>query len=249
MILLEVKDVWMTYIQDKVKITVLKNINFLVNQREFICITGPSGCGKSTILKIITGLMPPTKGRVLFKGCDVDPANSQVSLVFQNFALLPWLTTEGNIRIALEAMKLDKKEVDKRVHKFIEVVGLGGFENAYPRELSGGMKQRVGIARALAVYPTLLCMDEPFSALDQFTAENLREELLMLWGDETLPPDAVIMVTHNIEEAVSLADRILVVSHRPGTILEDIKIDLPRPRDKKSKEFYDIVDKVYTLIT
>jgi len=249
MVLLKVNHVWLNYNYNNEKFTVLKDISFEVHERDFVCIVGPSGCGKSTLLRCITGLIKPSSGSVLFKETPVDPSNPQISLVFQNFALLPWLTVEQNISLPLEAMKLPKDEIEKRLKKFISVVGLEGFENAYPKEISGGMKQRVGIARALAINPLLLCMDEPFSSLDPLTAENLREELLMLWEDDSLPPDAVIMVTHNIEEAVSLADRIIVFSHRPATLLADIKIDMPRPRNKKSSEFYNYVDKIYSLIT
>jgi NitT/TauT family transport system ATP-binding protein len=225
----------------------LDNINISVEDNDFICIVGPSGCGKSTLLRIIVGLEKPTSGEVLFKGEEIAPDNPKVSMVFQNFALFPWLTVKENIKLVLESTKTEK-EAGNIAHKYITAVGLDGFEGVYPRELSGGMKQRVGFARALAVEPVLLCMDEPFSSLDALTSQNLKDELLMLWMDINMPPDAVIMVTHNVEEAVYLANRIIVLSPRPGKIVADLKIELERPRHRKDPEFYRWVDKVYSLI-
>jgi len=221
---------------------VLHDITFSMGSNEFVAIVGPSGCGKSTLLRIIAGIEAPSSGKINFY---VHPS---VSMIFQSFALLPWRTVYQNIQLALEAFKLPKEEMNERIMKFIDRVGLQGFENAYPEELSGGMKQRVGIARAMVVEPNLLCMDEPFSSLDVLTAENLRREILMLWSANELPPDAIIMVTHNIEEAVFMADRIIVLSTTPAKIIGDIKVELPRPRDKKGAKFQEYTDEIYSLL-
>jgi NitT/TauT family transport system ATP-binding protein len=246
--LVEIRNVSKTYESDGTRIPVLDNINFTVEDNDFICIVGPSGCGKSTLLRIIIGLEKPTSGEVLFKGEVIAPDNPKVAMVFQNFALFPWLTVKENIELVLESKNLREKEREGMACKYIKAVGLDGFERVYPRELSGGMKQRVGFARALAVEPVLLCMDEPFSSLDALTAQNLKDELLMLWADKNMPPDAVIMVTHNVEEAVYMANRIIVLSPRPGKIVADLRIELERPRNRKDAEFYRWVDKVYSLI-
>jgi NitT/TauT family transport system ATP-binding protein len=245
--LAEIKNVSKTFESNGNKMLALDNINISVEDNDFICIVGPSGCGKSTLLRIIVGLEKPTSGEVLFKGEEIAPDNPKVSMVFQNFALFPWLTVKENIELVLETTKTEK-EAGNIAIKYITAVGLDGFEGVYPRELSGGMKQRVGFARALAVEPILLCMDEPFSSLDALTSQNLKDELLMLWIDINMPPDAVIMVTHNVEEAVYLANRIIVLSPRPGKIVADLKIELERPRNRKDPEFYRWVDKVYSLI-
>jgi NitT/TauT family transport system ATP-binding protein len=245
--LAEIRNVSKTYESDGNKIQVLDNINFTVEDNDFICIVGPSGCGKSTLLRIIVGLDKPTSGEVLFKGEVIAPDNPKVAMVFQNFALFPWLTVKENIELVLESKK-HGEEAEKVACKYIRAVGLDGFERVYPRELSGGMKQRVGFARALAVEPVMLCMDEPFSSLDALTSQNLKDELLMLWADTSMPPDAVIMVTHNVEEAVYMANRIIILSPRPGKIVADLKIELERPRNRKDPEFYRWVDKVYSLI-
>ncbi len=246
--LVEIKNVSRAYETNGNRIRALENINFLVEDNDFICIVGPSGCGKSTLLRIIVGLEKPTSGEVLFKGEVIAPDNPKVAMVFQNFALFPWLTVKENIELALTPMIAGEKEKDKIACKYVRAVGLDGFERVYPRELSGGMKQRVGFARALAVEPVLLCMDEPFSSLDALTSQNLKDELLMLWADRSMPPDAVIMVTHNVEEAVYMANRIIILSPRPGKIVADLKIELDRPRNRKDPEFYRWVDKVYSLI-
>jgi len=246
---LEVKNVTMDYKEEGHEFEVLKNISFSVSKGEFVCVVGASGCGKSTLLRLIAGLEKPAKGTVLFEGKQVEAENPKVAMVFQNFALLPWMTVVQNVSLGLEAAGMAKDEQKKIAMRYVDLVGLSGFENAYPRELSGGMKQRVGLARALAINPKLLCMDEPFSALDALTAENLRREVLNLWQDKIFPPDSVVMVTHSIEEAVYMADRILVLSKPPAKIIATLKISLPRPRNRKSREFYHDVDKVYSLIT
>ncbi len=246
--LLDVRDVTKSYYENGKEFKVLELIRFSLTERDFVCVVGPSGSGKSTLLRILVGLEKPTSGEVLFEGEPIRADNPQVAMVFQSFALFPWLTVAQNVEIGLEAKGLTPEQRHGPAHKFIDAVGLTGFENAFPRELSGGMKQRVGIARALAIEPLLLCMDEPFSSLDPLTAQNLRDEILQLWSDPNLPPKAVLMVTHSIEEAVYLADRVIVISSRPGRMVAELVIDLPRPRNRKEPEFYGWVDEIYSLI-
>lgn len=246
--ILEVRDVSKSYPEGSRHVKVLEPIRFEVREGDFTCVVGPSGCGKSTLLKIIVGLDRPTSGQVLFEGRPIRADEPQVAMVFQSFALFPWLTVEQNVAVGLEARRLPPDEVRASARKYIQAVGLDGFENAFPRELSGGMKQRVGIARALAVEPLLLCMDEPFYALDSLTAQTLRDEILQLWSNPDLPPKAVLMVTHSIEEAVYLADRVVVMAGRPGRAIAEVAIDLPRPRNRKEPEFYGWVDEIYSLI-
>ncbi len=246
--ILEVEDVSKSYFEADKEFQVLEHISFDVNDRDFICIVGPSGCGKSTLLREIVGLDKPTSGEILFQGKPVQSENPKISMVFQSFALLPWLTVTQNVELGLEAHRVPPEQRSPKSKKYIDAVGLSGFENAYPRELSGGMRQRVGLARALAMDPDLLCMDEPFSALDALTAQNLRDEILQLWLNPDLPPSAVLMVTHSIDEAVYLADRVVVLSARPGRIVKIETIDLPRPRNRKEPEFYGWVDEIYSLI-
>lgn len=246
--ILEVKHVSKSYFENGKEFRVVEDINFDVRERDLICIVGPSGCGKSTLLREIVGLDKPTSGEILFEGQTVRAENPRISMVFQSFALFPWLTVTENVELGQEAHKVPPEERRPKAKKYIDAVGLTGFENAYPRELSGGMKQRVGIARALVMDPVLLCMDEPFSALDALTAQNLRDEILQLWANPDLPPSAVLMVTHSIDEAVYLADRIIAMSPRPGRIVKIETIDLPRPRNRKEPEFYGWVDEIYSLI-
>jgi len=230
-------------------IAIMQDITLEVKDADFLAIVGPSGCGKSTLLRLIQGLDRPTSGSVTFRDQKVDGVAKGMAMVFQNFALFPWLTVSENVAFGLEALGWDEERIDAQVERYVSVTGLDGFEEAYPREISGGMRQRVGLARALAVEPTVLLMDEPFSALDALTAEGLREEVLQLWRDPALPPEAVVLVTHNIEEAIQLADRVVVLSRRPGHVLAEVPIDLPRPRDRKSAAFYELTDRVYSLIT
>ncbi len=248
MALLELKQISRSFPHAKGMLPVLADISFTVEPGEFIAIVGPSGCGKSTMLRIVNGLMEPTSGQVLYKGKQVDGINLECALVFQSFALMPWLSVKANVELGLEARGIAPVEREKRASVYIDKVGLDGFEEAYPRELSGGMKQRVGLARALAVEPQLLLMDEPFSALDALTAITLREELLDLWQDQSMPVHNIIMVTHIIEEAVELADRILVLSSGPGRLVADLKVELPRPRDRRQEGFNALTDKVFSLI-
>ncbi len=216
---------------------------------KIVALLGPSGCGKSTLLRIMTGLTQPTSGRVLWHGKPMQECAPNVGIVFQSFALFPWLTVYENVEAPLKAHGVSSFERRKRSLKILDTVGLDGFEQAYPKELSGGMKQRVGFARALVVEPEVLFMDEPFSALDVLTAENLRGELLELWGKKAIPTRAIFLVTHNIEEAVLLADRIIVLGKNPGGIRTDFDLVLPRPRDRKSPEFTNYVDYIYKVLT
>jgi NitT/TauT family transport system ATP-binding protein len=229
--------------------SIMANVSFDVANADFLAIVGPSGCGKSTLLRLIQGLDRPTAGEIKFRGKPVRDVCDQMAMVFQNFALYPWLTVKQNVALGLESRHIDPEKIETQVDRYISVTGLVGFEEAYPRELSGGMRQRVGLARALAVEPAVLLMDEPFSALDPLTAESLREEVLQLWRDPQLPPEAVVLVTHNIEEALVMADRIIVLSRRPGRVLAGVPVKLPRPRDRKSPGFYELTDYVYSLIT
>ncbi|GEA14937.1 nitrate/sulfonate/bicarbonate ABC transporter ATP-binding protein [Moorella sp. E308F] len=246
--LLEVNHVYKTYTDANRSLTVLNDISLNVAKGEFVCLVGPSGSGKSTLLRMVVGLDRPSRGQIFYRGKQVSGVMDKMAIVFQSFALLPWLTVMENVALGLEAKNIPRAERERIANKYIQKVGLDGFEDAYPRELSRGMKQRVGIARALTMEPELLCMDEPFSALDAFTAQNLREELLDLWLDVTLPVKSVLMVTHGIEEAVFMADRVIVLSKRPARILADVRIDLPRPRNMKDEAFARVTDKIYSLL-
>ncbi len=246
--ILQVHGVSKSYFENGKEFEVLKDISFELHEHDFVCLVGPSGCGKSTLLREVVGLDKPTKGEIRFEGRPVQPEDPKISMVFQSFALFPWLTVTQNVELGLEAHAVPPEERKPKAKKYIDAVGLAGFDNAFPRELSGGMKQRVGIARALAMDPSLLCMDEPFSALDALTAQNLRDEILQLWANPDLPPGAILMVTHSIDEAVYLADRVVVLSARPGHIAKIETIDLPRPRNRKEPEFYGWVDEIYSLI-
>ncbi len=229
------------------RIQVIAPTNISVNAGEILAVLGPSGSGKSTLLRMLTGLSKPSKGEVLWHGKPVESPN--VSIVFQSFALFPWLTVLENVEAPLKARGIGEIPRRKRALKLLETVGLDGFEAAYPKELSGGMKQRVGFARALVVEPEVLFMDEPFSALDVLTAENLRTETLELWANKSIPTRAIYIVTHNIEEAVLLADRIIVLGKNPGRIRTDFQVVLPQPRDRKAPGFLHIVDYIYKVLT
>lgn len=228
-------------------IQVIAPTDIAVRAGEILAVLGPSGSGKSTLLRMLTGLSKPSRGEVLWHGKPVQSPN--VSIVFQGFALFPWLTVLENVEAPLKARGIEEIPRRKRALKILETVGLDGFEAAYPKELSGGMKQRVGFARALVVEPEVLFMDEPFSALDVLTAENLRTETLELWANKSIPTRAIYIVTHNIEEAVLLADRIVVLGKNPGRIRTDFQVDLPQPRDRKSPGFLHIVDYIYKVLT
>ncbi len=249
MALIEVKGVEKSFVAHHGSISIMRDVTFEVANNDFLAIVGPSGCGKSTLLRLIQGLDQPTAGEIKFRDRPVREVCHQMAMVFQSFALYPWLTVKENVAFGLQARTWSPERIESQVEKYISVTGLVGFEEAYPRELSGGMRQRVGLARALAVEPSVLLMDEPFSSLDPLTAENLREEVLQLWKDPALPPDAVILVTHNIEEALVMADRVLVLSRRPSRVLAEVPVTIRRPRDRKSDEFYRLTDQVFSLIT
>ena len=251
--LLELRNVTKEFIDNNGNCTkILNNINLIINHNEFISIVGPSGCGKSTLLRIMMGLEKYTIGEILFKGMSMKTdgtVNPHMAMVFQSFGLFPWLTVVENVEFGLESMHMPKVQRRKKSLSIIQDVGLEGFEAAYPRELSGGMKQRVGIARALVMDPEILVMDEPFSALDPLTAEALREEILKVWSNKLATPEVVIMVTHNIEEAVYLSDKVIILSHRPGSVLKEVNIQIPRSREKKDKSIYEYSDYITTLIS
>jgi NitT/TauT family transport system ATP-binding protein len=228
---------------------VLDGISLDLREGEIVALLGRSGSGKSTLLRTIAGLIAPTSGSVRYRGTELNGANPGAAMVFQTFALMPWLTVQENVELGLAARGVNPDDRKARALKAIDVIGLDGFESAYPKELSGGMRQRVGFARALVLEPDLLMMDEPFSALDVLTAENLRTELMTLWGRDDFPTKAICLVTHNIEEAVLLADRVIVLGANPGRIRAEVPIELDRPRDRRTQAFEALVDKLYALLT
>ncbi|WAL61849.1 ABC transporter ATP-binding protein [Thermocoleostomius sinensis] len=233
----------------KGEFTVLSDVSFTVRSGEVVALLGRSGSGKSTLLRIMAGLIPPSQGQVFSNGKPLRGANHDVAMVFQSFALLPWLTVQENVELGLEARGVQRDERRQRALKAIDIVGLDGFESAYPKELSGGMKQRVGFARAFVLEPQVLFMDEPFSALDVLTSENLRGEIDDLWNAKAFPSKSILIVTHNIEEAVFLADRIVILGSNPGRIRGEVVIDLPRPHDRTTPRFASLVDYIYTVMT
>ena len=231
------------------RIQVISATDLKIVSGEILALLGPSGSGKSTMLRMLTGLTRPSAGQVYWHDKPLAEADINVSIVFQSFALFPWMTVLENVEAPLQARGVPPEGRRARSLRMLDTVGLDGFEAAYPKELSGGMRQRVGFARALVVEPEVLFMDEPFSALDVLTAENLRSELLELWAKKTMPTKAVFLVTHNIEEAVLLADRIIVLGRNPGHIRTDFKVQLTQPRDRKSPAFTQLVDYIYTVLT
>ncbi|MGY3608894.1 nitrate/sulfonate/bicarbonate ABC transporter ATP-binding protein [Bradyrhizobium sp. Leo121] len=228
---------------------VLENVDLTIRAGEIVGLLGRSGSGKSTLLRIIAGLVDPSSGEAVCRGKKIAGPPNGVAMVFQSFALFPWLTVLQNVELGLEALGIDAAERRTRALAAIDLIGLDGFESAYPKELSGGMRQRVGFARALVVHPDLLLMDEPFSALDVLTAETLRTDLIDLWTDGRLPIKSVLMVTHNIEEAVLMCDRILVFSSNPGRVATEIKVDFPHPRNRLDPAFRQLVDNIYGRMT
>jgi NitT/TauT family transport system ATP-binding protein len=231
------------------ELLVLDGIDLQLTRGQIVGLLGRTGSGKSTLLRSIAGLMPPAGGSITYLGQPVVAPAPGIAMVFQSFALFPWLTVLENVQLGLEALGLPEAEIRKRALAGIDLIGLDGYESAYPRELSGGMRQRVGFARALVVHPNILLMDEPFSALDVLTAETLRTDFLELWGDGKLPIKGVVLVTHNIEEAVLMCDRILLFASNPGRIIREIAVELKQPRNRLDPPFRDLVEKIYVAMT
>ncbi len=249
--LIEVKNVSQHYLTGSGERgpTVLDNVSLSLKPEEIVGLLGRSGCGKSSLLRIVSGLVRPASGDVSYLGAPVEGPVDGVAMVFQSFALFPWLSVLANVELGLRARKVPKEEARARALKAIDLIGLDGFESAFPKELSGGMRQRVGFARALVVQPNILLMDEPFSALDVLTAETLRTDLLDLWVEGRMPIKAILMVTHGIEEAVLMCDRIIVLSSNPGRIAAEIRVSLQHPRNRLDPEFRQLVDRIYALMT
>ncbi|RLG04118.1 MAG: ABC transporter ATP-binding protein [Thaumarchaeota archaeon] len=232
------------------ELKVLEGLNLSISYAEFVGIIGPSGCGKSTLMRIMAGLLKPKSGEVIFRGRPLKGPTPRISLMFQVPALFPWYTVLENVMLALIHEKgLTKRDKEEKAKAFLDMVGLSGFETAYPAELSGGMRQRVALARALVSQPDLLLMDEPFSNLDPLTAISLRREIETLWLNQSLPPSSIVMVSHDVEELVEMAERIIVLTDRPARIAGVVEVKLERPRQRRSSEFYDYVDKIYTLLS
>jgi NitT/TauT family transport system ATP-binding protein len=231
------------------ELLVLDDVNLTLKEGEIVGLLGRSGSGKSTLLRLIAGLARPQGGTLTYMGAPIEGPAQGVAMVFQGFGLFPWMTVLENVELGLEALGLPEKEIRARALAAIDLIGLDGYESAYPRELSGGMRQRVGFARAVVVHPNILLMDEPFSALDVLTAENLRTDLIELWGKKQLPTKGIMLVTHNIEEAVLMCDRVLLFSGDPARITSEIRIDLPQPRERTSTAFEDYVDRIYVEMT
>lgn len=229
--------------------TIIDGLSFSAGKNEFVSIIGPSGCGKSTLLRIIAGLIKPNSGKVLFSGKKVEKPIKEISFVFQDFALLPWLTNRENVMLGLSAFDIDDEKKDETAGEMLKEFGLGGFEDAYPNALSGGMKQRVGLARALAQKPEVLLMDEPFSALDELTANSMRREVVQTLRKRAMSVKLVLMVTHNVEEAVLMSDRVVVLSNKPTTLKEIKSIRIKQPRNRKGGEFGRAVDDIYAKLS
>jgi len=247
---LEVENVTKTFVMEKSKILVLDSVSFSVGNDEFVCLVGPSGCGKSTMLRIIAGLEKADSGEILFHAKPQTSPTPKITMIFQLFGLLPWKTALENVEVPLEVLGMKKETRVEIATSYLRMVGLEGFENIYPHDLSGGMKQRVGIARALALQPEVLLMDEPFSSLDELTAKTLRELVLEIWRDPSLPTNTFVMVSHNVEEAVYMADRVLVMSPRPGRVVGEVKVNLPRPRTEylRDRKYFQSVDEVVAIL-
>jgi NitT/TauT family transport system ATP-binding protein len=247
---LEVKNITKTFDTEKSKISVLEDVGFSVNRDEFVCLVGPSGCGKSTLLRIIAGLEKPDSGQILFHGQPHNSPIPKITMIFQLFGLLPWKTARENVEVPLEVLGVKKEAREEISKSYLRMVGLEGFENTYPHDLSGGMKQRVGIARALALQPEVLLMDEPFSSLDELTAKTLRTLVLEIWHDPSLPTNTFVMVSHNVEEAVYMADRVIIMCPRPGRIVGEVRVNLPRPRTRylRDEKYFQRIDEVVAVL-
>jgi NitT/TauT family transport system ATP-binding protein len=249
-IIFTVKDLKKTFRSSEgQELTVLESVDFTMYENEIVALIGKSGSGKSTLLRTIAGLMKPSGGQVVYRDQLVHEPVRGIAMVFQNFALLPWLTVLQNVELGLEALGVPRQERRQRALKAIDTIGLDGFESAYPKELSGGMRQRVGLARALVVNPEVLFMDEPFSALDVLTSENLRSDLIDLWLAKRTRTKGILFVTHSIEEAALMADRIIIFASNPGRIRAELKVSTPLPRDSEDPHFRKLVDDIYTLMT
>jgi len=244
--LVESKHVTKSFELERSKISVLDDVSFSVSEGDFVCLVGPSGCGKSTLLRIVAGLEHADSGEVLFHDQPQTSPTPKITMIFQLFGLLPWKTALENVEVALEILESKKETRFEIAKSYLKMVGLEGFENTYPHDLSGGMKQRVGIARALALQPEVLLMDEPFSSLDELTAKTLRSLVLEIRGKSSLATNTFIMVSHNVEEAVFMADRVIVMSPRPGRIVGEVKVDIPRPRMRYLRDpvYFKYVDEV-----
>ncbi|MDE1856466.1 MAG: ABC transporter ATP-binding protein [Candidatus Micrarchaeota archaeon] len=245
--LIEVKDLRLYFNNGQAK--VIDGVSFSADKGQFVSIVGPSGCGKSTMLRIIAGLIRPTSGSVLYMGKEIIGPVTGISFVFQDFALLPWLTNIENVELGLSRFDVPDDEKKRRAADLLDKFGLGGFANDYPNVISGGMKQRVGIARAIASEPNVLLMDEPFSSLDVLTAETLRGDIMYMLNSAALSVNCVIMVTHNVEEAVEVSNSVVILSNKPAVVKEIREIGLPYPRDKHSEEFLREVDQIYATLT
>ena len=245
-----VDHVRLDYHKEKEPLPVLVDVSLTSSRDELVAITGPSGCGKSTLLRIIAGLIKPTSGSVKVLDSQVTSPRTDISMVFQNFVLLPWRTALENVMFGLSSRgDLTEGQKREKAVSALEIAGLQGFESVYPGELSGGMKQRVGVARALAGDPRVMLLDEPFSSLDDLTAERLRKEMYTILINPQTSVQTVILVSHNVEEIIELADKVVVLSSRPAHVVGELKVDLPRPRNKKSEEFFQWVDRVYSLLS
>ena len=237
-----------SFLFENSKLEIIDDVSFQANRGEFVSIIGPSGCGKSTLLRIIAGLIPPSTGKVLFGESEIREPNKKLSFVFQDFALLPWLTNLENVKIGLSRTDMRDDAKDKKATELLDRFGLSGFEDYYPNALSGGMKQRVGIARSIASDPQVLLMDEPFSSLDELTATSLRSDIVYMLESKNISVNSVIMVTHNVEEAVELSDKIVVLSDKPTHVKKVLKISGKRPRDRRSRPFIEYMDQIYAIL-
>jgi len=247
--IIAVEHVSLDFKKDHEQMPVLNDVSMVARKDQLVAITGPSGCGKSTLLRIIAGLNKPTGGLVRFRSSPIMGPSKEISMIFQNFVLLPWRTALENVMFGLSSRHdLSEQSKKERCMRALEDTGLRGFENVYPGELSGGMKQRVGIARALAVEPQILLMDEPFNSIDNITADHLRKEIYSLLINASSPIQTVIMVSHNVEEIVELSDHVIVLSPRPARVAGELQIDMPRPRNKKSDQFFSWIDRLYELL-